>query len=143
MLQIPKFQTQKPKTFKKADRWYRFRRYINDFWNVLDTVSYIITFIAIALRFSSETLQWARRIYSFSLFMMCMRFLHFILIYRKVGVYVILIKEMVSIIYLGSRALVRRVIGPKGHWSKGSMVRNVRGSKVFKKSDKRAHVNSI
>jgi hypothetical protein len=96
-LQVPKFQ--KSTTFKRADRWYRFRRYINDFWNVLDTMSYIITFTAIAFRFYSE-IQWARRIYSFSLFMMFMRFLHFILIYRKVGVYVILIKEMVNNIYI-------------------------------------------
>ncbi|CAC5364897.1 unnamed protein product [Mytilus coruscus] len=75
-----------------TDNWYRFRRYIGDFWNVLDTISYITTFIAIGLRFID--LKWARRIYSFSLFMVYMRFLHFVLIYRKVGVYVILIKEM-------------------------------------------------
>ena len=46
-------------------------------------------------------------------------------------------------------------IGPKVHWSESSLVRkvdspkgqriirSVRGSKIFKKSDKRAHVNSI
>ena len=98
-LQVPKFQ--KSRTFKRsrADHWYRFKRYINDFWNVLDTISYIITFIAIAFRFYSE-IQWARRIYSFSLFMMFMRFLHCMLGNRKVGVYVILIKEMVNNIYI-------------------------------------------
>lgn len=84
----------KQKTCGWSDKWYRFGRYINNFWNALDTLSYLLTFMAIGLRFTEVTLLWARRIYSFSLFLMFMRFLHFVLIYRKVGVYVILIKEM-------------------------------------------------
>lgn len=96
-LQIPIFQSLK-NPLRTAGHKYSLRRYKSDFWNVLDTVSYITTFVAIALRFSDTTLPWARRVYSFSLFFMYMRFLHVILIFRKIGVYVILIKEMVSCI---------------------------------------------
>ncbi|CAG2254472.1 unnamed protein product [Mytilus edulis] len=92
---IPIFQRLK-NPLRTAGHKYSLRRYMSDFWNVLDTVSYITTFVAIALRFSDTTLPWARRVYSFSLFFMYMRFLHVILIFKKIGVYVILIKEMMK-----------------------------------------------
>lgn len=78
-------------------RWYLSKKYLYNFWNCLDFISYSITFAAITIRFFKSTTSnnLARRFYSLSLFTMYMRFLHVILMSRKLGPKIIMIKEMV------------------------------------------------
>ncbi|XP_063431693.1 uncharacterized protein LOC134714381 [Mytilus trossulus] len=78
--------------------WYKFKKYLFNFWNFLDVLSYSITITAICIRFFKSTTSnnLARRFYSLSLFTMYMRFLHVILMSRKLGPKVIMIKEMLK-----------------------------------------------
>ncbi|CAC5379290.1 unnamed protein product [Mytilus coruscus] len=78
--------------------WYFTKRYLYNFWNCLDYISYLITFAAISIRFFKSTTSnnLARRFYSLSLFTMYMRFLHVILMSRKLGPKIIMIKEMLK-----------------------------------------------
>ncbi|VDI40591.1 Hypothetical predicted protein [Mytilus galloprovincialis] len=78
--------------------WYKFKKYLCNFWNFLDVLSYSITITAICIRFfkSASSNNLARRFYSLSLFTMYMRFLHVILMSRKLGPKVIMIKEMLK-----------------------------------------------
>ncbi|CAG2217857.1 unnamed protein product [Mytilus edulis] len=79
---------------------YRITRYFYDFWNSLDFISYCITITAVLVRFlyksTTETSVLARRFYSLSLFTMYMRFLHALLMSRKLGPKIIMIKEMLK-----------------------------------------------
>ncbi|XP_071171553.1 transient receptor potential cation channel subfamily M member-like 2 [Mytilus edulis] len=79
---------------------YRISRYFYDFWNSLDFISYCITITAVLVRFlyksTTETSVLARRFYSLSLFTMYMRFLHALLMSRKLGPKIIMIKEMLK-----------------------------------------------
>ncbi|CAC5377439.1 unnamed protein product [Mytilus coruscus] len=78
--------------------WYFPKKYLFNFWNSLDYISYLITFAAISIRFFKSTTSnnLARRFYSLSLFTMYMRFLHVILMSRKLGPKIIMIKEMLK-----------------------------------------------
>lgn len=91
---------------------YKLFRYFYDFWNALDVCSYLVTLAAILVRFFKESsrddsgtgsyivgARLARRLYSLSLFTMYMRFLHALLMSRKLGPKIIMIKEMVSLLH--------------------------------------------
>ncbi|XP_076102526.1 transient receptor potential cation channel subfamily M member 2-like isoform X1 [Mytilus galloprovincialis] len=78
---------------------YRIKRYFYDFWNSLDFISYWITIAAMIVRFFDDddtNGALARRFYSLSLFTVYMRFLHSILMSRKLGPKIIMIKEMLK-----------------------------------------------
>ncbi|CAG2203521.1 unnamed protein product [Mytilus edulis] len=75
------------------------KRYFYDFWNSLDFISYWITIAAMIVRFFDDddtNGALARRFYSLSLFTVYMRFLHSILMSRKLGPKIIMIKEMLK-----------------------------------------------
>lgn len=85
---------------------YRLKRYLYDFWNALDVFFYLVTITAILIRFIKTSdssgsggyvvgAKLARRFYSLSLFTMYMKLLHAILMSRKLGPKIIMIKEMV------------------------------------------------
>ena len=82
--------------------WYQLKRYIKDFWNSLDVLFYFITIAAILVRFlyTDPSTKLARRLYSLSLFVMYMRFLHALLMSRTLGPKIIMIKEMVCLLLL-------------------------------------------
>lgn len=84
----------------RSDRNYyrRMKRYFNDFWNVVDLLSYVLLIAAFAVRHMhpSQTFTVARRMFSLSLLVMYLRFLEVFLIHRKMGPTLIMIKEMVS-----------------------------------------------
>ncbi|XP_063435619.1 uncharacterized protein LOC134716540 [Mytilus trossulus] len=78
---------------------YRVTRYFYDFWNSLDFISYWITLVAMSVRFTyNDDINGilSRRFYSLSLFTVYMRFLHSILMSRKLGPKIIMIKEMLK-----------------------------------------------
>lgn len=85
----------------------RMKRYIYDFWNVVDLLSYLLLIVALFIRHfhPSETFTLARRMYALSLLVMYLRFLEVFLIHRKLGPTLIMIKEMVSVTSLHCAAL--------------------------------------
>ena len=76
----------------------RMKRYLYDFWNVVDLLSYALLITALFVRhlYPSETFTIARRMFSLSLLVMYLRFLEVFLIHRKLGPTLIMIKEMVK-----------------------------------------------
>ncbi|XP_052693640.1 transient receptor potential cation channel subfamily M member 2-like [Crassostrea angulata] len=76
----------------------RMKRYIYDFWNVVDLLSYLLLIVALFIRHfhPSETFTLARRMYALSLLVMYLRFLEVFLIHRKLGPTLIMIKEMLK-----------------------------------------------
>lgn len=76
----------------------RMKRYFNDFWNVVDLLSYVLLIAALFVRHfrPSEKFTVARRVFSLSLLVMYLRFLEVFLIHRKLGPTLIMIKEMVK-----------------------------------------------
>nr|XP_022311194.1 uncharacterized protein LOC111116490 [Crassostrea virginica] len=76
----------------------RMKRYLYDFWNVVDLLSYILLICALFVRhfYPSETFTIARRMFSLSLLVMYLRFLEVFLIHRKLGPTLIMIKEMLK-----------------------------------------------
>nr|XP_034318676.1 transient receptor potential cation channel subfamily M member 2-like [Crassostrea gigas] len=84
----------------RSDRNYyrRMKRYFNDFWNVVDLLSYVLLIAAFAVRHMhpSQTFTVARRMFSLSLLVMYLRFLEVFLIHRKMGPTLIMIKEMLK-----------------------------------------------
>ena len=97
----------------------RFSRYIFDFWNVCDILSFLLLVAAMLVRHlrtdenetyedqGGEIYPWqvypyrtSRRIFPISLFVMYIRFLQCFLMHRVLGPTLIMIKEMVSIHYL-------------------------------------------
>lgn len=85
----------------------RMKRYIYDFWNVVDLLSYLLLIVALFIRHfhPSETFTLARRMYALSLLVMYLRFLEVFLIHRKLGPTLIMIKEMVFVTSLHFAAL--------------------------------------
>lgn len=87
----------------RSDRNYyrRMKRYFNDFWNVVDLLSYILLIAALFVRHfhPSQKFTVARRMFSLSLLVMYLRFLEVFLIHRKMGPTLIMIKEMVNTFY--------------------------------------------
>ncbi|VDI13155.1 Hypothetical predicted protein [Mytilus galloprovincialis] len=82
----------------RHSRWYRLKKYLFNFWNILDVLSYTLTIVAIFVRVfrSTKTNKTYRRFFSMSLFAMYMRFLHVLLMSRKIGPKIIMIKEMLK-----------------------------------------------
>ncbi|XP_052100124.1 transient receptor potential cation channel subfamily M member 2-like isoform X2 [Mytilus californianus] len=82
----------------RHSRWYRLKKYLFNFWNILDVLSYTLTIVAIFVRVfrSTKTNKTYRRFFSMSLFAMYMRFLHVLLMSRKLGPKIIMIKEMLK-----------------------------------------------
>lgn len=76
----------------------RMKRYFNDFWNVVDLLSYVLLIAALCVRHFhlSQKFTVARRMFSLSVLVMYLRFLEAFLIHRKLGPTLIMIKEMVS-----------------------------------------------
>ncbi|XP_071166898.1 transient receptor potential cation channel subfamily M member-like 2 [Mytilus edulis] len=82
----------------RHSRWYRLKKYLFNFWNILDVVSYTLTILAIFVRWFKPTKsnKTSRRFFSMSLFVMYMRFLHVLLMSRFLGPKIIMIKEMLK-----------------------------------------------
>lgn len=76
----------------------RTKRFLRNFWNVADMLSYIFLIAGIAVRELSndETLNNARRMFGFSLIFMYLRCLKVFLVDRTMGPTLIMIKEMVK-----------------------------------------------
>ncbi|XP_056002358.1 transient receptor potential cation channel subfamily M member 2-like [Ostrea edulis] len=76
----------------------RMKRYLYDFWNVVDLLSYAILIAALFVRhmYPSDTFTIARRMFSLSLLVMYLRFLEVFLIHRRLGPTLIMIKEMLK-----------------------------------------------
>ncbi|XP_078329886.1 transient receptor potential cation channel subfamily M member-like 2 [Crassostrea virginica] len=83
--------------FRRSIR-LRIKRYLYDFWNAVDLLSYILLIIALFVRHlhPSENFTIARRMFSFSLLIMYLRFLEVFLIHRTLGPSLIMIKEMLK-----------------------------------------------
>lgn len=77
----------------------RMKRYLYDFWNVVDLLSYALLIAALFVRhfYIDETFTIARRMFALSLLVMYLRFLEVFLIHRRLGPTLIMIKEMVRI----------------------------------------------
>lgn len=73
------------------------KRHLNDFWNFVDLLSYILLMVALIVRHSyeDETHVTARNLFAFSLLVTYLRFLEVFLIFRVVGPKLMMIKEMV------------------------------------------------
>lgn len=76
------------------------KRYLYDFWNGVDLLSYALLIVALFVRHvhQSKPFTDARRIYALSLLVMYLRFLEVFLIHRKLGPTLIMIKEMVCVL---------------------------------------------
>nr|XP_034321515.1 transient receptor potential cation channel subfamily M member 2-like [Crassostrea gigas] len=76
----------------------RMKRYLYDFWNGVDLLSYALLIVALFVRHvhQSKPFTDARRIYALSLLVMYLRFLEVFLIHRKLGPTLIMIKEMLK-----------------------------------------------
>lgn len=80
--------------------WSRVLRHLNDFWNVVDLLSYILLIIALSVREAnpdSPILTFARNMFALSLLVMYLRILEVFLIHRIMGPTIIMIKEMVLV----------------------------------------------
>lgn len=77
----------------------RMKRYLYDFWNVVDLLSYILLIAALFVRhlYSDSSFTIARRMFALSVLVMYLRFLEVFLIHRKMGPTLIMIKEMVCV----------------------------------------------
>lgn len=75
----------------------RMKRYLYDFWNLVDLLSYALLLSALFVRhfYIDETFTIARRMFALSLLVMYLRFLEVFLIHRTLGPTLIMIKEMV------------------------------------------------
>lgn len=76
----------------------RMKRYLYDFWNLVDLLSYALLLSALFVRhfYIEETFTIARRMFALSLLVMYLRFLEVFLIHRTLGPTLIMIKEMVG-----------------------------------------------
>lgn len=76
----------------------RMKRYLYDFWNIVDLLSYALLISALFVRhfFIDETFTISRRMFALSLLVMYLRFLEVFLIHRKLGPTLIMIKEMLK-----------------------------------------------
>ncbi|KAK3090983.1 hypothetical protein FSP39_016228 [Pinctada imbricata] len=78
--------------------WSRGKRYINDFWNAVDLLSYILLILALLTRhlWEPDPFIIARRMFSVSLLIMFLRYLQLFLMNRRLGPTLIMIKEMLK-----------------------------------------------
>lgn len=84
----------------RSHRGYRthVKRYFSDFWNRWDILSHALLIAALFVRhfYVDETFTIARRMFALSLLVMYLRFLEVFLMFRKIGLTIIMIKEMLS-----------------------------------------------
>ena len=75
------------------------KRYLYDFWNVVDLLSYFLLIAAILVYYLeiTDTYIVSRRMFGLSLLVMYLRFLEVFLVFRKLGPTLLMIKEMVCI----------------------------------------------
>lgn len=75
------------------------KRYISDFWNRWDILSHVLLVVALFVRhfYIDEKFTIARRMFALSLLVMYLRFLEVFLMFRKIGLTIIMIKEMVKL----------------------------------------------
>nr|XP_034319165.1 transient receptor potential cation channel subfamily M member-like 2 isoform X2 [Crassostrea gigas] len=76
----------------------RIKRYLYDFWNLVDLLSYALLVSALFVRhfYIDENFVIARRMFALSLLVMYLRFLEVFLIHRTLGPTLIMIKEMLK-----------------------------------------------
>lgn len=84
------------------------KRYLSDFWNRWDILSHALLVVALFVRhfYIDETFTIARRMFALSLLVMYLRFLEVFLMFRKIGLTIIMIKEMVKLF-----SFQRKIIG--------------------------------
>ncbi|XP_062617222.1 uncharacterized protein LOC134278929, partial [Saccostrea cucullata] len=77
---------------------FQLKLHLNDFWNAMDLLLYISIAFALGVRHAGDQqdFTWSRRIFSFSLLIMYMRFLQAFLMTRTFGATIIMIKEMLK-----------------------------------------------
>ncbi|KAK3091338.1 hypothetical protein FSP39_019071 [Pinctada imbricata] len=84
----------------KTHRGYfsRAKRYLYDFWNAVDILSYLLLILALFTRhlWEPEPFTIARRMFSVSLLLMYLRYLQVFLMSRRLGPKLIMIKEMLK-----------------------------------------------
>ena len=86
-----------PQSHFRRGHYRRLKRYLYDFWNAIDLLSYLLLISALFVRhFHHDDFTIARRMFSLSLLVMYLRFLEVFLTHRKLGPTLIMIKEMVS-----------------------------------------------
>lgn len=75
------------------------KRYLSDFWNRWDILSHVLLVVALFVRhfYIDEKFTIARRMFALSLLVMYLRFLEVFLMFRKIGLTIIMIKEMVKL----------------------------------------------
>lgn len=87
-------------TCSHLDRYSRVLRYVDDFWNVVDMLSYILLIAALHVRYIDPveigTNTFARNMFSLSLLCLYLRFLGVFLIRKTTGVLIIMIINMVN-----------------------------------------------
>lgn len=79
--------------------WSRVLRHLNDFWNVVDLLSFLLLTIALCVRHAypvPPTFTFARNMFALSLLVMYLRILEVFLIHRIMGPTIIMIKEMLK-----------------------------------------------
>ncbi|XP_061190940.1 transient receptor potential cation channel subfamily M member 2-like [Saccostrea echinata] len=79
-------------------KWTIVKRYLNNFWNLVDILSYLLLISALFVRHMhpSEKFTVSRRMFSLSLLIMYLRFLEAFLMIRTLGPTLIMIKEMLK-----------------------------------------------
>lgn len=77
----------------------RIERHLNDFWNVVDLLSYFLIIVAIFVRYfyQDESITIARNLYALSLLVMYLRFLEVFLVHQKLGLCLYFIKYYIII----------------------------------------------
>lgn len=85
-------------------KWFRvsMNRYFNDFWKVMDPLSYVLFLLAEFFNYYEvdKSFTVSRQIYSLSLLLMYLRFLEVFRIFRTIGTSLVMIKAMVIFFYL-------------------------------------------
>lgn len=96
-----------PNRFHRGNRT-RMKRYLSDFWNQWDLLSHALLIAALFVRhfYIDETFTIARRMFALSLLVMYLRFLEVFLMFRKIGLTIIMIKEMVKCLILRQMSLI-------------------------------------
>lgn len=79
-------------------RGSRVKKYLFNFWNILDLLSYIVLVIALFLRHLCQVERqiYARNMFSLSLLILYLRFLEVFLIFKSTGTTIIMIIEMLK-----------------------------------------------
>lgn len=87
-----------PRGLSYRSRLSHLKRYLQNFWNVADLLSYVFLIAALIERelANDETFNIPRRMYALSLIFMYLRCLKAFLIHRNMGPTLIMIKEMVK-----------------------------------------------